>query len=155
LSTQATNVAAALIVGLLIWQIGVGAFLLVHLPVMLLAATMGVWLFYVQHQFEHTQWADNKTWSKHDVALHGSSYYVLPGVLRWFTANIGIHHVHHLCSTIPYYRLHRVLRDNPELGTIGRLTMWDSLKCVRLVLWDENAKKLISFREMRRMQRAA
>jgi omega-6 fatty acid desaturase (delta-12 desaturase) len=155
LSTQATNVAAALIVGLLIWQIGVGAFLLVHLPVMLLAATMGVWLFYVQHQFEHTQWADNKTWSKHDVALHGSSYYVLPGVLRWFTANIGIHHVHHLCSTIPYYRLHRVLRDNPELTTIGRLTMWDSLKCVRLVLWDENAKKLISFSEMRRMQRAA
>ncbi|CAN0476528.1 unnamed protein product, partial [Phaeothamnion confervicola] len=96
LSTQATNAAAALIAGLLIWQIGLGAFLLVHLPVTILAATMGVWLFYVQHQFEHTVWEDNKTWNLHEVALHGSSYYVLPGVLRWFTANIGIHNVHHL-----------------------------------------------------------
>ena len=120
---------------------------------MLLAATMGVWLFYVQHQFEDTLWEDNKSWSRHDVALHGSSYYVLPGILAWFTANIGIHHVHHLCSRIPYYRLPRVLRDNPELGTIGRLTLWESVKCVRLTLWDESNKKLISFRELRRMQR--
>ena len=155
LSTQATNAVVALIAGLLIWQIGVGAFLLVHLPVIVLAATMGVWLFYVQHQFEHTQWEDNTHWSKATLALHGSSYYVLPGVLRWFTANIGIHHVHHLCSRIPYYRLPRVLRDNPELSKIGRLTMWDSVKCVRLVLWDESARKLISFSEMRRMQAAA
>lgn len=155
LSTQVTNAVAALIAGVLIWQIGLGAFLLVHLPIMLLAATIGVWLFYVQHQFEHTVWADNTTWNLHDVALHGSSYYVLPGVLRWFTANIGIHHVHHLCSRIPYYRLPRVLRDNPELGTIGRLTMWNSIKCVRLVLWDEREKKLISFREMRKLQAQA
>ena len=116
---------------------------------------MGVWLFYVQHQFEHTLWEHNKSWDLHSVALHGSSYYVLPGVLRWFSANIGIHHVHHLCSRIPYYRLPRVLRDNPELGTIGRVTLWESVKCVQLTLWDESAKKLISFREMRRMQRAA
>ncbi len=154
LSTQATNAVLALIAGLLIWQIGLGAFLLVHLPIIILAATMGVWLFYVQHQFEHTLWEDNATWKLHDVALHGSSYYVLPGVLRWFTANIGIHHVHHLCSKIPYYRLGRVLKDNPELGEIGRVTLWDSIKCVRLVLWDESNKKLISFREMRRMQNA-
>ena len=91
----------------------------------------------------------------HDVALHGSSYYVLPGVLAWFTANIGIHHVHHLCSRIPYYRLPRVLRDNPELGAIGRISMWESVKCVRLTLWDEASRKLISFRQLRRMQRAA
>ncbi|MEP7030880.1 MAG: fatty acid desaturase, partial [Pseudolabrys sp.] len=123
-------------------------------PIMLLAATMGVWLFYVQHQFEDTRWAHNATWDLHDVALHGSSYYVLPGVLGWFTANIGIHHVHHLCSRIPYYRLPRVLREHPELGHIGRLTLWQSIKCVRLVLWDESAKKLISFREMRRMRAA-
>jgi omega-6 fatty acid desaturase (delta-12 desaturase) len=153
LSTQFTNAAVAIIAGLLIWQIGFGAFLLVHLPIMLLAATMGVWLFYVQHQFEDTLWEDNKSWSRHDVALHGSSYYVLPGILAWFTANIGIHHVHHLCSRIPYYRLPRVLRDNPELGTIGRLTLWESVKCVRLTLWDESNKKLISFGELRRMQR--
>ncbi len=94
-------------------------------------------------------WDDNEHWNLHDAALHGSSYYVLPGVLRWFTANIGMHHVHHLCSRIPYYRLPRVMRENPELGAIGRLTLWESIKCVRLVLWDESAKKLISFREMR------
>ena len=91
----------------------------------------------------------------HEAALHGSSYYVLPGILRWFTANIGMHHVHHLCSRIPYYRLPRVLREHPELRDIGRLTLWQSIKCVRLVLWDESRKKLISFREMRGMQATA
>jgi len=150
LSTMGTNFAAAVIVATLVWLIGIGPFLLVHLPIMLLAATMGVWLFYVQHQFEHTLWADNESWDLHEVALHGSSHYVLPGVLRWFTANIGIHHVHHLCSRIPYYRLPRVLDENPELDRISRLTLWQSIKCVRLVLWDERAKRLISFRDMRR-----
>jgi omega-6 fatty acid desaturase (delta-12 desaturase) len=154
LSTMATNAAAGTIVAVLIWLIGVGPFLLVHLPIMLLAATMGVWLFYVQHQFEQTLWADNESWDLHEAALYGSSYYVLPGILRWFSANIGIHHVHHLCSRIPYYRLPRVLHENPELGTIGRLTLWDSIKCVRLALWDEHAKQLVSFREMRRMRAA-
>ena len=76
---------------------------------------------------------------------------MLPGILRWFTANIGVHHVHHLCSQIPYYRLPRVLREHPELGDIGRLTLWQSIKSVRLVLWDESREKLISFREMRRL----
>jgi omega-6 fatty acid desaturase (delta-12 desaturase) len=147
-----TNLAIAIIVGTLMWLIGIGPFLLVHGPIMLLAAAMGVWLFYVQHQFEHTVWAHNETWDLHEVALHGSSYYVLPGILRWFTANIGVHHVHHLCSRIPYYRLSRVLREYPELGDIGRLTLWQSIKCVRLVLWDESRKKLISFREMRCMK---
>jgi acyl-lipid omega-6 desaturase (Delta-12 desaturase) len=155
LSTLGTNAGIALIAGVLIWLIGIGPFVLVHLPIMLLAATMGVWLFYVQHQFEHTVWAHNETWDLHDVALHGSSYYVLPGMLRWFTANIGMHHVHHLCSRIPYYRLPRVLREHPELDAISRLTLWDSIKCVRLVLWDEAAKKLISFREMGNMLAAA
>jgi omega-6 fatty acid desaturase (delta-12 desaturase) len=73
----------------------------------------------------------------------------LPSVLRWFTANIGMHHVHHLCSRIPYYRLPRVLRDHPELTTVGRLTLFQSLRCVRMVLWDERRQRLISFREMR------
>ncbi len=152
LSTMATNAAAGAIVAVLIWLIGVGPFLLVHLPIMLLAATIGVWLFYVQHQFEQTMWATNETWNLQEAALHGSSYYVLPGILRWFSANIGIHHVHHLCSRIPYYRLPRVLKDNPELGNVGRLTLWDSIKCVRLALWDERAQRLISFRDLRRMR---
>lgn len=151
LSTMGTNLAIAIVIAALIWLIGFGAFLLVHGPTMLLAAAMGVWLFYVQHQFEQTTWADGESWNLHEAALHGSSHYVLPGVLRWFSADIGIHHVHHLCSRIPYYRLPRVLRENPELDGIGRLTLWESLKCVRLVLWDETQKKLISFREIRNM----
>ena len=90
---------------------------------MLLAASIGVWLFYVQHQFEDTSWASDADWNLHEAALHGSSHYDLPAFLRWFTANIGVHHVHHLCSRIPYYRLPRVLRDHPELRDVGRLTL--------------------------------
>jgi acyl-lipid omega-6 desaturase (Delta-12 desaturase) len=155
LSTMATNAGMALIVATLIWLIGVQAFLLVHLPIMLLAASAGVWLFYVQHQFEETHWQKKASWNMHEAALHGSSHYDLPLILRWFTANIGIHHVHHLCSRIPYYRLPRVLRDHPELGKIGRLTLLESFRCVRLVLWDEQKQRMVSFREMSRALRAA
>jgi acyl-lipid omega-6 desaturase (Delta-12 desaturase) len=124
--------------------------LLVHLPIMLLAASAGVWLFYVQHQFENTVWAHDQAWNLQEVALHGSSHYALPSLLRWFTANIGIHHIHHLCSRIPYYRLPLVLRDYPDLDGIGRLTLLQSFGCVRLALWDEGQKRLVSFREVRR-----
>lgn len=148
LSTMATNAAIAAVIGTLIWFIGIGSFLLVHLPIMLLAASVGVWLFYVQHQFEDTFWAEDRTWNVHTAALHGSSHYDLPAVLRWFSANIGVHHVHHLCSRIPYYRLPDVLREHPELVATGRLTLIESLRCVRLVLWDERRRRLISFREM-------
>ncbi len=120
---------------MVIWFVGIGTFLLVHLPITLLAASAGVWLFYVQHQFEETFWARGEDWSRHEAALRGSSHYVLPGVLRWFTANIGVHHVHHLCSGIPYYRLPRVLRDHPDLSGMNRLTLMQSLRSVRLVLW--------------------
>ena len=147
ISTMATNAAIALIAGTLIWFIGLEAFLLVHVPIMLIAASLGVWLFYIQHQFEETSWHDSTQWDLHDAALLGSSHYDLPPVLRWFTANIGIHHIHHLCSRIPYYRLPRVLRDHPELADIGRLTLLDSLRCVRLTLWDEEKRRLVSFRQ--------
>ena len=153
ISTQATNAAIALIAAVLIWLIGVKAFFLVHLPIMLLAAVFGVWLFYVQHQFEDTFWNESRGWDLHEAALHGSSHYDLPPLLRWFTANIGIHHVHHLCSRIPYYRLPRVLRDHPELRDIGRLTLLQSFRCVRLVLWDEAQRRLVSFREARNLTR--
>jgi omega-6 fatty acid desaturase (delta-12 desaturase) len=149
LSTMATNFAIALIAAILIWFIGVKAFLLVHLPIMLLASSIGVWLFYVQHQFEQTTWESDEDWKLHDAALHGSSHYDLPALLRWFTANIGVHHVHHLCSRIPYYRLPRALRDYPELRGLGRLTLLQSFRCVRLVLWDETQRRLVSFREAR------
>jgi acyl-lipid omega-6 desaturase (Delta-12 desaturase) len=148
LSTMATNAAIAAVVAVMIWFVGVGPFLLVHLPITLLAASIGVWLFYVQHQFEDTFWAKDWAWNLHAAALLGSSHYDLPGVLRWFTANIGVHHVHHLCSRIPYYRLPDVLREHPEVVATGRLTLLQSLRCVRLVLWDESRRRLISFRDM-------
>jgi omega-6 fatty acid desaturase (delta-12 desaturase) len=148
-STMLTNAAIAALAVVMIWLVGLGPFLLVHLPITLLAASIGVWLFYVQHQFEDTTWAEASAWNLHEAALHGSSHYDLPGVLRWFTANIGIHHVHHLCSRIPFYRLPQVLRDHPELAKIGRLTLIESLRCVRLALWDEKRLRLISFSELR------
>jgi omega-6 fatty acid desaturase (delta-12 desaturase) len=150
LSTMATNLAIAVIAATLIWFIGFGPFLLVQLPITLAGGAVGVWLFYVQHQFEDTVWARNGSWSRHEAALYGSSHYALPPVLRWFTANIGVHHVHHLCSQIPSYRLPRVLRDHPELGTVKRLTFLQSLGHVRLTLWDEDRQRLVSFRDMRR-----
>ncbi len=148
LSTMATNLAIAVLAATMIWLVGLGVFLLVQVPITLLAGSIGVWLFYIQHQFEDTFWARGDGWNFHDAALHGSSHYDLPNVLRWFTANIGVHHVHHLCSRIPYYRLPRVLRDHPELAAVGRLTLRESLQCVRMALWDERTRRLISFREM-------
>jgi omega-6 fatty acid desaturase (delta-12 desaturase) len=153
LSTMVTNAAIALVVAGMMWLVGVGPFLLVHLPIILLGASIGVWLFYVQHQFEDTVWAENADWRLPHAALHGSSHYDLPQVLRWFTANIGVHHVHHLCSRIPYYRLPQVLRDHPQLREIGRLTLIESIRCVRFALWDELRNRLISFRDLRRMRR--
>lgn len=151
LSTMGTTAAFALGAGALIWAIGVKAFLLIHVPIFLVGAAAGVWLFYVQHQFEHTYWEKSEDWNVRDAALLGSSYYDLPGVLKWFTANIGVHHVHHLCSQIPYYRLTEVLRDHPELREVGHLTLWQSVKCARLVLWDEASRRLVSFRQLRGM----
>ncbi len=150
LSTMATNLSIGAVILTMIWLIGTGPFLLVQTPILLLATSIGVWLFYVQHQFEDTYWAEEQDWSLPDAALQGSSHYALPGVLSWFTANIGVHHVHHLSSRIPFYRLPQVLRDYPELEDTGRLTLLESLKCVRLVLWDESCRRLISFNELRR-----
>jgi acyl-lipid omega-6 desaturase (Delta-12 desaturase) len=147
-SAMATNAALAILVAAMIWIAGAGLFLLVQLPITILAASVGVWLFYVQHQFEDTFWEHDDGWTFQEAALHGSSHYDLPAVLRWFTANIGVHHVHHLSNRIPYYRLPEVLRDHPQLAAVGRLTLLQSFGCVRMVLWDENRRRLISFREM-------
>ena len=134
---------------------GIGTFLLLYVPVTLVAGSLGVWLFYVQHQFEETTWSNSQNWSAQEAGLHGSSHYELPWVLRWFTANIGVHHVHHLASRIPFYRLPEVMRDFPELNDVSRLTLVQSLGCVRLALWDELQQRLISFAEMRRVYRAS
>ncbi|HEY4123459.1 MAG TPA: fatty acid desaturase, partial [Rhizomicrobium sp.] len=153
-SSLATNAAIAVTVILMMWLIGPARFLLVQLPVVLAAASIGVWLFYVQHQFEGARWARNEGWDFHEAALHGSSYYDLPPLLHWFTGNIGLHHVHHLNSRIPGYRLPQVLRDRPDLADIGRVTLLQSLLSVRLALWDEAGERLVSFREARAIQAA-
>jgi len=155
LSTMGTNLAIAILVATVMWFMGVRAFLLVELPITLLGASIGVWIFYVQHQFEDTFWAHEGSWNQHEAALHGSSHYDLPGILRWFTANIGVHHIHHLCSRIPYYRFPRVLRDHPELEGLGRLTPGQSFCCVRPALWDENRRRLVSFRDTREYRTCA
>jgi omega-6 fatty acid desaturase (delta-12 desaturase) len=148
-STMATNAGILLLAGLMMWWVGIVPFLLVQVPITILAASIGVWLFYVQHQFDGATWEHKADWSFHHAALHGSSHYDLPAILRWFTANIGIHHVHHLASRIPFYRLPEVLRDRPELREVGRLTLRQSLSAVRLALWDEERRRLVSFREAR------
>lgn len=149
ISAMGTNATLAGVAGVLIYFMGVREFLLVQIPITLVAGSIGVWLFYVQHQFEQTLWTEGPAWKSHVAALHGSSYYDLPRVLAWFSANIGVHHVHHLNSGIPFYRLPQVLRDHPELTNVRRLTLGQSLSCVKYRLWDEGRQKLVSFAEIR------
>lgn len=148
-SVMGTN--AAIAAYFLLWWQATGSleFLAIYIPTMWVAATVGVWLFFVQHQFEETYWERTRNWSFHDAALYGSSYLVLPAWLNWFTANIGIHHVHHLVNRIPFYRLGQVLRDFPALAEIGRVSFVESLAVCRLVLWDEAAGRMLTFREAR------
>jgi omega-6 fatty acid desaturase (delta-12 desaturase) len=145
-SAMGTN--AALIAGVvaLVWLGGWAPLFLVVLPTWIVAASIGVWLFYVQHQFEDTHWAKGEEWQLHHAALEGSSHYVLPAPLQWMSANIGIHHVHHLYSRIPFYRLTEVIKDHPVLAESQRMTLLESFANARLHLWDEGQKKLLSFR---------
>ena len=145
ISTMATNLAVALLAAVLIWSVGIIPFLLIHLPIVLIAGSAGVWLFYVQHQFEETHWSRPPEWAFPYAAMHGASHYDLPRPLRWITGNIGMHHLHHLSSRVPFYRLPEVLRDHPELANIGRIGIRDSLASGRLVLWNEKTQRLISF----------
>lgn len=148
-SAMGTNAAVAVAVGAIGYLGGWMPLVFIYLPTTLTAASIGVWLFYVQHQFEETHWASGENWQLHDAALQGSSHYVLPPILRWLTANIGVHHVHHLYSRIPFYRLPEVLRDHPALADAQRLTLRESLACVRFHLWDEKTRRLLSFAEAR------
>jgi omega-6 fatty acid desaturase (delta-12 desaturase) len=151
ISPMATNAAIAAVVVGMMWLIGWKTFLLVQIPITVIAGVIGVWLFFIQHQFEGTFWAADGAWNIQDAALQGSSYYVLPKPLAWLTAHIGIHHVHHLHARIPYYRLPQVLRDQAPLANVSRVTLWQSLKCARLALWDEAERRLLSFREARKI----
>jgi omega-6 fatty acid desaturase (delta-12 desaturase) len=145
-SAMGTNVALIVGVAALVYFAGWAPLLLVVLPTWIVAASTGVWLFYVQHQFEDTHWRKGEEWQLHEAALEGSSHYDLPAPLRWMSANIGIHHVHHLYSRIPFYRLTEVIKDHPILAESQRMTIRESISCARLHLWDESQKKLLSFR---------
>ncbi|WP_299480213.1 fatty acid desaturase [uncultured Roseibium sp.] len=142
---MATNLAIVVALALILNFGGWMPILLIFFPTTILAATLGVWLFYVQHQFETTHWDAEEDWQLHDAALHGSSHYVLPPVLRWSSANIGIHHVHHLNSRIPFYRLPEVLKDHKDLAERNCMTIRQSLATIRLHLWDEESRRLLSF----------
>ena len=149
-SAMGTNAGiAALLVGVGYFG-GLDVLVFVFLPTMLVAASIGVWLFYVQHQFEETSWDRGPDWQLQEAALHGSSHYVLPGLLRWITANIGMQHVHHLQARVPFYRLPEILRDHPHLAQTQRLTLRESLGCVHRHLWDEESRRLVSFAAARR-----
>ena len=150
-SAMCTNAAILVGLAIIVHFGGLMPILLIFLPSTLLAATAGVWLFYVQHQFETTHWEAEEDWQLHDAALHGSSHYVMPAVLQWLSANIGIHHVHHLYSRIPFYRLPEVLRDHADLAEGNTMTIRESLANVKLHLWDEKSKRLLSFPQARQL----
>ena len=155
ISTMTTNAGILVAAGLLIWGAGLAPFLIVHLPIFAIGGAVAVWFFYVQHQFEETTWEATADWSQPEAALRGSSFYDLPPPLPWLSGNIGVHHVHHLSSGIPFYRLPEVLRDHPELKQVGRrLSLRDSLACVRLALWDEEKRRMVSFGEAWASRRA-
>lgn len=155
ISAMGTNVALITAVAALVYFGGWAPLLLVILPTWIVAASTGVWLFYVQHQFEDTHWRKAEEWQLHEAALEGSSHYVLPKPLQWMSANIGIHHVHHLYSRIPFYRLTEVIKDHPTLAESQRMTIAESISCARLHLWDESQKKLLSFRRAHSLYLAA
>ena len=144
-----TNLGLAALCGGLIALVGWPTFLTVHLTIVFLAGPLGVWLFYVQHQFEETYWDRDDAWDFYRAGAHGSSFYDLGPVLHWFTGNIGYHHIHHLSSRIPNYRLAEAFRENPEMQRVTRLTLRDSLRCARLRLWDEERRTMIGWSELR------
>jgi omega-6 fatty acid desaturase (delta-12 desaturase) len=148
-SVIGTDLALATIVAAICWLIGWGDFLLVWAPAALLAGAAGIWLFYVQHQFEHTYWQRSGGWSYTDAALRGSSYLKLPKPLQFITGNIGLHHVHHMSARIPNYNLQRAHDENRIFHEVPTLSLWDGLRAVRLKLWDERSGRLVTFAQAR------
>jgi omega-6 fatty acid desaturase (delta-12 desaturase) len=144
-----TNVALVVLVGALCALVGWREYVLVQAPTAVLAGSAGVFLFYVQHQFEGTHWTNGEQWTFADAALEGSSYLKLPKVLQFFTASIGLHHVHHLSAKIPNYNLQRAHDDNPIFDAVPALSLWDGLRAVRLKLWDEDRGELVTFAQAR------
>jgi acyl-lipid omega-6 desaturase (Delta-12 desaturase) len=154
INVHGTNLALAAMITTLSLLIGFREFMLIWLPIVLLSGTIGVWLFYVQHQFEDAYWRDGEEWDYATAAVAGSSYFRLPKVLQWFTGNIGFHHVHHLSPKIPNYRLERCHRENPTFQKVTTLTLWQSIRTLGLKLWDEESHRMVGFGHLRRLRRA-
>jgi omega-6 fatty acid desaturase (delta-12 desaturase) len=148
-SVIGTNISLALVVAGLSWLMGWSQFLLVQAPTVLLAGSAGIWLFYVQHQFEDTYWQDTGGWNYAEAALRGSSYLKLPRVLQFFSGNIGLHHVHHLNARIPNYNLQRAHDENEVFHSVPTLSFRDGLRAVRLKLWDEDGGRMVTFAQAR------
>lgn len=148
-SVLGTDLALVVLVGALCWLIGWKDFLLVWGPASLLAGSVGIWAFYVQHQFEDACWLASEEWSFFDAALRGSSYLKLPQPLPFFTGHIGLHHVHHLNARIPNYSLQRAHDETPLFRDVPVLTLRDGLRAVRLKLWDEQQSRLVTFAQSR------
>src|SRR5436190_14319079 len=141
---MATNIALAVLLVGLCALVGWRAVVVVQLPTAMLAGAIGIWMFYVQHQFEDVYWERKEGWSYAEAALRGSSYLKLPSVLQFFTGNIGLHHVHHLSARIANYSLERAHHDNPIFHSVPVLSLWDGVKAVRLKLWDEGSGRLVT-----------
>jgi len=148
-AVHSTNIALAVIVAGLCWLLGWSNFLAIQLPPAILAGAAGIWLFYVQHQFEDVYWEHSQQWSYADAALRGSSHLRLPKVLQFFTGNIGLHHVHHLSARIPNYNLQRAHDENPMFHDVPTLSLWHGLRTTRLKLWDEERRRMVSFKQAR------
>jgi omega-6 fatty acid desaturase (delta-12 desaturase) len=148
-SVLATDLALVVVVGGLCWLIGWQNFLLVWAPAALLAGSVGIWLFYVQHQFEEAYWQDSAGWSYADAALQGSSHLQLPRVLQFFTANIGLHHIHHLSAKIPNYNLQRAHDENPIFRDVPTLSLLDGIRAVSLKLYDAERGRMVTFAQAR------
>ena len=144
-SVLGTDAALAIIVGVLCWLMGWQDFLIVWAPAALLAGSIGIWLFYVQHQFADAYWQRQGEWSYAEAALHGSSYLKMPKLLQFFTGNIGLHHVHHLNARIPNYNLQRAHDDNAVFAGVPTISVRDGVRSVRFKLWDEEMGKLVTF----------
>lgn len=141
-----TDLAIVLLAALLAWIFGLKAYLIIQLTALLVASTAGVWLFYVQHQFEDVYWERGEDWEFSQAALQGSSFYKLPKILQWFSGNIGFHHIHHLSPRIPNYHLERAHKAEPLFQSVEPLTLGKSLKSFPLRLWDEGRRKLVGFK---------
>ncbi len=144
-----TNVALVIVLAGLVWLLGWQTVLAVQLPVLALASAAGIWLFYVQHNFEGSWWERQQDWDFYKAGLLGSSYYKLPAVLNWFSGNIGYHHLHHLSPRIPNYYLPKAHKDHPLFQQVRPLTFLRSLKSLSYRLWDENRKMLVGFNVLR------